>query len=151
MKKLHMETTQVDATKTAGEIIAELVSAGATSINTEYKNGQVSGLRWIMRVNGADVLFDMPVRIEPVFKILNDRRSYPVGCADQDRQQATRVAWRQLLRWVQAQNAMIETGMVQAHEVYMPYLVINHGTGQTLFQKMTESSFKLLEAPGVHS
>ena len=41
---------------------------------------------------------------------------------------------------------MIETGMVQAAEVYLPYMVV-HASGQTLFQRMTASQFKLLAAP----
>lgn len=134
-KSLYMGTTRIDATKTAGEITSELVKAGATSINTDYKAGRVCGLRWVMRVNGSDVLFDMPVRIYPIAKLIRDR------------EQAERVAWRQLLRWVQAQNAMIETGMVQAVEVYLPYVVVHAGTGQTLFQRMSESKFKMLPAP----
>ncbi len=133
-KTLYMGTTSIDATKTAGEITSELVKAGATSINTDYKNGKVCGLRWVMCVNGSDVLFDMPVRIEPIAKLIRDRA------------QAERVAWRQLLRWVQAQNAMIETGMVQAVEVYLPYVVV-HSSGQTLFQRMNENQFKMLPAP----
>lgn len=130
---LYMGTTKIDATKTAGEITSELVKAGATSINTDYRGGKICGLRWVMRVNGSDVLFDMPVRVEPISKLIRDR------------DQAERVAWRQLLRWVQAQNAMITTGMVQAVEVYLPYVVV-HPSGQTLFQRMNESQFKMLPA-----
>src|SRR5882672_7044315 len=107
-KSLYMGTTKIEAGKTAGEITSELVRVGALSINTDYKNGKVNGLRWIMRINGAEVLFDMPVRVDPIVKLIGNR------------EQSERVAWRQLLRWVQAQNAMIETGMVQAVEVYLP-------------------------------
>lgn len=146
-KSLYMETTGVNASKTAGEITAELVRAGASSINTDYKDGSISGLRWVMKINHQDVLFDMPVRVDPVFKLFQSRRSWPPNHAVKDKEQATRVAWRQLLRWVQAQNAMIATGMVEAVEVYLPYMVINHGTGQTLFQRMNDSQFKMLSAP----
>lgn len=144
--KLFMETTAVEASRTAQEISHELVSAGATSINTDYKDGKLQGLRWIMCVNGSDLVFDMPARVEPVFKIINGRRSWPTGWAVRDLQQAERVAWRQLLRWVQAQNALISTGMVKPEEVYSPYMIVN-GAGQTLFQMLTESKFKMLEAP----
>jgi hypothetical protein len=140
-----METTTIDATRTAAEIVSELVSAGATSINTDYKDGAICGLRWVMKVHGTDVVFDMPVRVDPVFNLFQKRRSYPRQYATQDREQAVRVAWRQLLRWVQAQNAMIETGMVEAGEVYMPYMIDN--SGQTFFKRLSESRFKLLEAP----
>lgn len=145
-KALFMETTEVSPTRTAGEIIAELVKCGATSINTEYDQGVVSGLRWVMKVHGNDVLFDMPVRVDPIYKILQSRRRDRWRYEAADKEQAQRVAWRQLLRWVQAQNAMIECGMVAAEEVYLPYL-FDARSSQTLFQKLSESKFKMLAAP----
>ena len=143
-RTLFMELTEIDPTKTAGEITSELVRSGATSINTDYKDGRVSGLRWIMRVSGQDVLFDMPVRVEPVFQIFKERSAGDWRFDEaKTRAKAERVAWRQLLRWVQAQNAMIATGMVQAAEVYLPYMVV-HSSGQTLFARMADSQFKML-------
>ena len=129
-----MATTKIDPQQTCGEIISELVRAGASSINTDYKNGKLSGIRWVMKVGAIDALFDMPIRVDPVHKKLGS-----------DRVQAERVAWRQLLRWVQAQNAMIEVGMAQAGEIYLAYLV-NPGTNQTLFNHMLETQFKALPA-----
>lgn len=146
-QKLFMETTVIEASRTAQEITQELVSAGATSINTDYKDGKLQGLRWIMRADGQDCVFDMPARVEPVFSIINGRRSHGrLFHAYNDRHQAERVAWRQLLRWVQAQNALIATGMVKAEEVYSPYMIVN-SAGQTLYQMLTESKFKMLAAP----
>jgi len=148
MKKqtLYMETTGIDAQRTAGEVISELVSAGANQIATTYDQGRVIGLRWVMKVNGIDQLFEMPARVEPVFKVLNGRRKYDwdrKNKATDDRQQAERVAWRQLLRWVQAQNSMIATGMVKPEEVYVAYW-IPPGGERTLFQHLTETQFKAL-------
>lgn len=147
MKPLFMENTKIDPTRTAGEVTSELVRAGAISINTEYKAGKVCGLRWIMRVAGNDTLFDMPVRVDPIYQLLKKRSA---GNSQFDAAKtmlkAERIAWRQLLRWVQAQNAMIETNMVQAAEVYLPYMVV-HASGQTLFQKLSDSQFKMLPAP----
>jgi len=60
-----------------GEIVAELVRGGAKAVNMDYREGKVSGLRWMMPVGGRDVLFDMPVRIEPVFKMLEARAKRP--------------------------------------------------------------------------
>ena len=78
--------------------------------------------------------FALPVRVEPVFAILNGRRpkeNWRRGnrqeFAAKDREQAERVAWRQLLRWIQAQLAMIDTGMVATHEVFMPYVLDRNG------------------------
>jgi len=133
-KTIYMGTTKIDAQTTAGEIVSELVKAGATSINTDYVHGAISGLRWVMPVNGTAALFDMPVRVEPVLKLIGDK------------DQAVRVAWRQLLRWVQAQNAMIETGMVEAAEVYFAYH-IPAGHDQGLFELAMKNQFEFRALP----
>lgn len=135
---LYMGTTNISPTQTCGEIISELVRCGANSINTDYKNGLISGIRWVMPVSGTPVLFEMPIRVEPILKKLGGR----------DRQQAERTAWRQLLRWVQAQNALIEVGMAQAGEIYLAYMV-NPGTNRTLFEHMLETQFKQIAPPAV--
>jgi hypothetical protein len=132
-KQIYMGTTRIDAQRTAAEIVAELVKAGATSVNTDYEDRQINGLRWIMKVGGRDTVFDMPARVDPIAKIIRDR------------DQATRVAWRQLLRWVQAQNAMIECGMVQAAEVYFAYLVPD-GATETVYQRAMSHGLKQLAA-----
>lgn len=147
-KTLYMETTEIAAERTAAEIVAVLVGAGATQINTEYEKGQIKGLRWIMRVAGADALFAMPARIEPIYKILKGRnRNTWFSSQDEQRMQekARRVAWRQLLRWVQAQTAMIECGMAEAGEVFFPYL--QTPSGQTLFEIFKEQGMKMLPPP----
>ena len=153
--KLHMETTMIAPGKTAGEIISELVAAGANQINQTYSDGRIIGIRWVMRVDGQDLLFDMPVRVEPVYVIFAKRRGHKTGrntegriVYPQDMEKAERVAWRQLLRWIQAQVAMIQTGMVKAEEVFLPYW-FDPVKSQTLFQSMSEMRFKALPAPEV--
>jgi len=133
-RTLFMETTQVDASRSAAEIVAELVKAGATSVNTDYENGQISGLRWVMKIHGVDQLFAMPVRVAPIEKILRSRRKGIINVNDVARlkEQAVRVAWRQLLRWTQAQMALVQTGMAETGEVFFAY--IQAPSGQTIFE-----------------
>lgn len=147
-KPLLMESTTIDPGRTAAEIISVLVAAGANQINQSFEAGKITGIRWTFRIGGEDVLFDMPARIEPVFKIFRKRRIGWVSERDEQllRQKAERVAWRQLLRWVQAQVAMIQTGMVRAEEVFLPYL-FDPVRNQTLFESMAESRFKMLAPP----
>ena len=147
-KTLYMETTEIAAEKTAAEIVSVLVGAGATQINTEYEGGRIIGLRWIMRVAGHDALFAMPARVEPVYKIFARRQS-KTWLSEKDKAtieaKAQRVAWRQLLRWVQAQVAMIECGMTEAGEVFFPYL--QGPTGKSVFDTFKEHGIKMLEGP----
>lgn len=148
-KTLYMETTEVPASRTAGEVSSELIKAGATQINTTYKDGKVIGLRWCMIVNGIEALFEMPARVDPIEKIFKNRQRTTWLSEKQKlaiRDKAERVAWRQLLRWVQAQNAMLETGMVQPMEVFTAYW-IPPGQTRTLFQNIIESQLKALPAP----
>ena len=152
-KTLYMETTEVPAHRTAAEVGSELIKAGAVSITTKYDNGEVIGLRWVMKINGIEALFEMPARVEPVYVLFARRKGSKTGRNDKGQpyypdllEKAKRVAWRQLLRWVQAQNAMIEVGMVQPAEVFFAYSV-HPQTGQTLFEHVMETQFKALPPP----
>jgi hypothetical protein len=61
---------------------------------------------------------------------------------DKDREHAERVAWRHLLRWVQTQLAMVDAGMVQTREVFLPYL--QEASGMTVFEYFENTRFKAL-------
>lgn len=151
MKKLlFMETTQISAEKTAAEVTAVLVKSGARRLMTEYgADKQICGLRFELDVNGKPWVCVLPAREEPVFKIINGRRSTwdrkQVKNVEKDRATARRVAWRQLLRWIQAQIAMIETGMVEPGEVFMPYVEV--APGVTAYQSLISNPSRLLAAP----
>lgn len=146
-----MESTEISASKTAAEISTALVEAGAREISLQYdETNKLVGLRFVLLVEKMPIQFALPVRVEPVFKILNGRRQNwgqfsKSAMVKKDREQAERVAWRQLLRWIQAQLAMIDTGMVQAQEVFLPYL-LHAGTQQTLFEYFKGDGMKLLAA-----
>ncbi len=148
---LFMETTEVSATRSAGEITEVLIQSGATQIATDYKNGKIVGLRWTFNADGQDLLFSMPARVDPLFEIFKKRRAGKYGnyLSPADlislREKSERVAWRQLLRWTQAQLAMMETGMVKPQEVFLPYWQPS-GT-RTLFEMMEGQRFKALSAP----
>ena len=145
---LYMETTVVPVVKTAAEITGLLVKAGATRIETKYEGGKITGLMWTIRISGTELLYSMPARVSPVFEILKKRRKQSIGKLTLQiiQEQAERVAWRQLLRWVQAQIAMIECGMTETSEVFFPYLT-QPGTGKTVYSVFVEQKFKMLGPP----
>ena len=153
-KTLFMETTQIPSLKTAGEITELLVRAGAAQIAMDYSGQKIVGLMFSVPVSGRvePYCYKLPVRVDPVFRLLNGRRPeshWKRGnrkeWADRDRDQAERVAWRQLLRWIQAQLAMIETGMAEILEVFLPYMQAQDG--RTMFQLFHDHELKMLEAP----
>jgi hypothetical protein len=149
-KPLYMETTEISAERTAGEITSLLVACGARQVAMEYGDGgKIVGMHFTLLVQGLPYPFKMPVRTEAVQKIFKARRiqTMKFRAAEfeaKDREQAERVAWRQLLRWVQAQMAMVDAGMAQAREVFAPYLL--EPSGRTLFEYLEETRFKALPA-----
>ena len=141
---LYMETTQISAEKTAQEISGLLIQAGASAIRQDLADKKITGLSFTLMVKGEHVPFMLPIRIEPVFLCLQKKISPKnrVKNAPKQLQQAERVAWRQLLKWIQAQIAMIDTGMVQADEVFFPY--VQTGVNQTLYEKLSSGPMSQL-------
>jgi len=143
--KLFMESTKIDPLQTAGEVVSLLVQAGARQIQQEYSSDKkLVGVAFTLEIlPGMVRYFKLPVRSEPIFKIINGgRKHYRGNYTTVDREQAERVAWRQLYRWIQAQLAMIEVGMVEAAEIFLPYM--QNESGATLFQEFMANSQKLL-------
>lgn len=114
-------TTTIAATKTAAEIQTMLAKVGATRIMVEYTDRQPSGLAFELHGCG----YRLPARFEAVHKVLS--KDSAVQRRFKSMEQAQRVAWRVLRSWIEAQLAIIETGMVQADEVFLPYQMLQGG------------------------
>jgi hypothetical protein len=147
---LFMETTKISADRSAAEITAALIKGGAKSISTDYEGRRIVGLEWVMKLGTGEVRFKMPARIDPVHKLLLTEAKRSSRWRDDERQKielrekAERVAWRQLLRWVQAQMAMIDCGMSEMTEVFFPY--VQASNGETIYALAKASQFKQLSA-----
>ena len=66
MKRLFMETTEIPATKTAGEIVSLLVAAGATQINQLFTDRRIAGISFCIVVKDREWAYTLPARVEPV-------------------------------------------------------------------------------------
>ena len=76
--------------------------------------------------------------------MVRDRRIPPKM---RTREQATRVAWRIVKDWLAAQLAMIEAGLVDLEEVFLPYA--QNQAGRTVYEVMKTERFSnfLMEEP----
>jgi hypothetical protein len=138
-----METTKVSAKNSAGAIVAELVAIGATRVSMSYsENRRISGIDFTMTFGRLELPFSIPARIQALF----DNKRFAPGIHPTRRnarwEAAERVAWRQLFRWVQAQAALIDTGMVTNIEVFTPYRMT--ADRRTLYEVMIENEMKAL-------
>jgi len=142
---LFMETTKIEPEQTVTEIQQVLGKYGAGAILTEYDKGQITGVAFKINVNGKEIPFRLPCRWQAIHKTLSwKRKKSRYDSEERDIQQAKRIAWRQLLRWIEAQMALVQTDMVKIQEVFMPYIQVNLA-GQTLYEKIEQSKFKMIE------
>lgn len=149
-KDLYMGTTEIEPIRTIGEIHAYLVRMGALRIMNTYENGEPVSVHFGLRVGGSELSFELPARVDPVYKIIRSDVTYRSRrSASDDLAQAKRTAWRQIYRWIQAQLALIETGMACPEEVFMPYMQVagENGEPTTLYQRAALQGFGRLALP----
>lgn len=132
-------TTTIAASKTVAEIQTILAKAGAEQVIIRYgKGGDPASL--VFELKGE--MYMLPCRAEAVHKKLLRDRSVPGRLSTPE--QALRVAWRILKDWVEAQVAIISTGMVDIQEVMLPYMIMTKN--KTVYDSFVEQrSERLLE------
>jgi hypothetical protein len=148
---IYLQTTEVSAARTSGEIQQILIRAGASQIATDYgPDGRATGMRFTVANGKLNEAYSLPIRTEPLYERLQKQRQrYRIRNADKDRVQAEQIAWRQLLTWLKAQLAMIDIGMTTTGEVFFPYLlaaVDGRGKATTMYQIFEQHGRKLLPA-----
>ena len=133
-------------------IFAELQHAlgthGAKHISFEYgDDGKVHGVSFTIKVHERFIPIKLPARVENAQAVL--KKQWDEGVISHKRgkeqtygyEQAYRVAWRNILDWVQAQMALLEIGMAKIEEVFLPYMPDREGV--TFFERMEQRGFLL--------
>ena len=138
-------TTKVNAHKTVTEVMGLLVAKGADEISIVYDDDrQPAGLKWtVQSPRLGRVAFALPCNIDAVFVKLTEQKVM-VTAPESRRQQAIRTSWRILKDWVEAQMALLETGMVTMDEIFLPYMLSG---GQTFYQALVAGEFRALSPP----
>lgn len=135
-------TTKIDPMRTAAEIDYILASNGATAIQKDITNGQITALRFTVQTSLGLIPIQLPVNVEAVQQILKKMREQKVRAnIDYSKEQAARVAWRCLKSWVEAQMALIQIGMATMDQVFLPYVL--NGDEKTLYEVARDSKFLL--------
>lgn len=140
-----METTEIAPERSVQQIEDVLARYGAAAVLKEYAAGSIQALSFKIDVGQKQIPFRLPCRWEAIETMLK-KRSGRTWFSDRDkdsyREKAKRVAWRQILRWVEAQMALVETGMVKTEEVFLPY--IQQPDGRTVYEALAGSHFLML-------
>lgn len=132
-------STTVDSFATVGKIQRFLAKNGATSLSIQMDDdGNPVSMHFGLYHKGQQMFFVLPTRHDRVLKRLESDR---VGARFCTSEHALRVAWRNLEDWVRAQVTLIQTGLVEMPELFLPFAVDK--SGETIFQKF-EQNHKLL-------
>ncbi|QGZ16781.1 hypothetical protein PBI_DEWDROP_134 [Microbacterium phage Dewdrop] len=132
-------TTTVTVSKSVEAVTKMLVKFGVRAIQTEFgPKGNANGLTFVLELDGREVSYALPVRVEGVREALVRQRVEP---RYQKIEHAERVAWKIAHDWLRAQLALIDAGMTTTSEVFFPYLVLGYESGRpvTAFQQYTKN------------
>lgn len=138
-------TSQVTVEKSIQKIETRLIACGAKIVTKTANMGKINGISFVMNVNGSDIPFRLPARINNVEKKLLSLMSRPrTGTKKRILEQAERTAWKLLADWIDVQMSLIELDQAEFAEVFMPYMY-DYKKEQTLFERIKSDGFKLLE------
>jgi hypothetical protein len=113
-------TTQIAADKTVAEISRLLVRAKASAILTEYSpEGFPAAISFRVQTEFGLMTFRLPANADRIYKVVT--RDAKIPRAMRTLPQANRVAWRIVKDWTASQLAMIEAGLVDVAQVFLPY------------------------------
>lgn len=128
-------TTSITTEKTASEIQKKLAMAGAQAVMSEYDE---DGVMCAMSFRINNLFFRLPINIDGVYSALNDDRD--IGRRFKTYEQASRVAWRIVKDWIEAQIAIIQAGQAVMEQVFLPYA--QGPDGKTLYETIKDNGFK---------
>ena len=135
-------TTKIDSTKTIGEIQKCLVAHGATKITCDYEDQLPIAVTFSLVLNDKMVFFSLPVNYQGVLKVMQKDNNIPRYLTTNE--QALRVSWRIIKDWIEAQMAIVEAGLAEMAEIFLPYAVTK--SGNTLYKEIKANNNLLLTA-----
>jgi hypothetical protein len=137
-------TTTISAQKTVGEISALLAKAKVHAIMQEFdKDGQPSAVSFRITTEFGVLTYRLPCEVERVYKVICQDKMLPYKQRSLTR--ARMVGWRIVKDWIEAQLAMIQCGLADVEQVFLPYMQAPDGT--TLYEKMKAKKFEQLVLP----
>lgn len=146
---IYMGTTEIPIHRTISEVQQALIKAGAQAITTVHSQGKIAGMSFSIPGVNEDLqvvrTYTLPIRTKKLLDIIQGQRKRGAESRiEQDTVQAERIAWRQILRWLEAQFALIDTGMSEPGEVFLPYQT--QQDGRTVYQVFQAGERRMLEA-----
>lgn len=123
-------STGVGVGSTVSRILKLLASRGVSQVSTDYDaNGDAAGLSFKISTGLGTRQYQLPVRSDGALDAL--KRAKETTAKQRTPEHANRVAWRNAQDWLEAQFALVDAGMADTDEVFLPYMI--GASGQTMY------------------
>ncbi len=136
-------TTTIAVEKTLGEVQVLLRQHKVRGIQMRYDaNGEVASLTFSLETAFGEHAYALPVNVDGVEQTLTTEKNagrlngLPWRVIESKaalRAQASRVAWRILKEWLEAQLAIIQCQVVSLEQVLLPFQIANEA-GETVYE-----------------
>lgn len=130
-----------------GKTQEALVNSGATGMQMKFDgNGRIEAIAFSLPspAGQGSLNFQLPCewqKFQEVMRLSNAPRH-------KDDEYCYKVAWANIMDWVEAQMALYETHMVTMPQVFLPFVTTK--SGQTLFEVVATDPTKLLGSGDQH-
>ena len=134
--------TSVPFDRTVEEIQKMLRRVKAKKILTEYDDdGDPTAIAFQLLTILGEREFSVPCRWKEVHDRLLADPPVKLGYKGKTERHARNVAWRIVKDWLEAQLAIIESGMVAADEVFLPYMLT--APGKTIYDGFAQKRLQV--------
>lgn len=130
-------TTTIDSRRTAGQVQQLLAETGASTISTDYSDGQPVAVTFVMRMDRQYLNFRVTADVDGVLEAL---KASEIPKRYKTRDHAQNVAWRIVKDWIEAQLAFIEARNASVVQVFLPFVVREDGA--TVYDALRAGSIK---------
>jgi hypothetical protein len=143
-------STKISAAQTVAEMQALLAQHGARRIGVDYDaSGVPSSLDFLLATPHGQRGFSLPASVDRMEALLQKedaagRLKAGSRAERTSRAQAERVAWRVMKTWLEAQLALVATGMIDVDQALLAFLQVD-AAGRTLYEVYREREAAALE------
>jgi len=144
MKTLYMETTNKTPEQTISEIQSLLKPFKIRDVLMKYDiEGEIIAFSFTLAIGDNIIPFKLPIRHEPLWTLTKQGKTKYIKTEEQ----ARKVAWRQIYRWLESQLALVEINMVNIEEIFLPYMMLDNN--ETVYDKFLDTGFQNLLTEGI--
>lgn len=147
--RLKNYASEASMTSIFNVISTILAQHKAKKITFDYDDaGRAVSLEFMVTLNGQQYRFRLPARFDKAKPLVEKARQEAGSWRLSEKaldEQSYRAVWATIRDWVDAQCALIDIGASSIEETFMPYLIIDEGSGRTMFDVFAEQ--KALPSP----